>query len=59
LKEFLSQKGIAYDDRDVTANRQYADELSNKYGYRSVPVTISGDKVVVGFDPQKLETTLQ
>jgi S1-C subfamily serine protease len=55
VKDFLSQKGIAYEDRDVSRNRAYAQELVNNTGQMGVPVTVFNGQVVVGFDRPKLE----
>jgi glutaredoxin len=57
VKEFLSQKGVAYLDRDISKDEKALAELS-QLGYMTTPVTkINGD-VVVGFDARRLETLL-
>ena len=57
VKDFLSQKGISYEERDVSRNRSYAQELVNNTGQMGVPVTVFDGQVVVGFDRSKLEET--
>ncbi len=57
MKEFLSRKGVAYTERDISRDEQALDELS-KLGYMTTPVTkIDGD-VVIGFDQKRLEALL-
>jgi glutaredoxin len=58
LKEFLSQNGVPYTDRDVATDEQALEELS-ALGYMTTPVTTIDGEVVVGFDRTKLEALLQ
>jgi glutaredoxin len=58
LKEFLSQNGVPYTDRDVATDEQALEELS-ALGYMTTPVTKIDGEVVVGFDRAKLEALLQ
>jgi glutaredoxin 3 len=55
VKEFLSQRGISFEERDVSRNRSYAEELVRNTGQMGVPVTIIDGEVVVGFDRGRLE----
>jgi glutaredoxin 3 len=57
LKEFLSQKGISFEERDVSRDPVAAQELA-KMGQRGVPVTIIDGQTIVGFDRARLETAL-
>ncbi|MHB0886084.1 MAG: glutaredoxin family protein [Bacillota bacterium] len=56
-KEFLSQKGISYVEKDVASDTAAAKDLMSK-GFRFVPVIYVGDEVVAGFDRAKLEKLL-
>jgi len=58
VKEFLSQKNIAFTERDVTQNAEALAELE-AIGVMSTPVTVIGDEVIVGFDQQKLAQALK
>ena len=58
MKEFLSQKGVQYSEKDVAADREAAREMIQKTGQRGVPVVTIGDNVVIGFDRAKLEQLL-
>lgn len=55
VKDFLSQRGISFEERDVSRNSSYAQELVNNTGQMGVPVTIIDGEVVVGFDRGRLE----
>jgi glutaredoxin 3 len=55
VKEFLSQKGIDFEERDVSRNPSYARELVSSTGQMGVPVTIIDGQVVVGFDRVRLQ----
>ena len=54
VKEFLSQRGVAYIDRDVSADEKALDELS-QLRVMTTPVVIIDGEIVVGFDREKLE----
>jgi glutaredoxin 3 len=55
VKEFLSQKGINFEERDVSRNPSYAQELMRSTGQMGVPVTIINGQTVVGFDRDRLQ----
>lgn len=56
-KEFLSQHGIEFDDRNIAADPAALDEL-RKMHVMTTPVTKIGDAVIVGFDEEKLRKEL-
>ncbi len=58
VKEFLSRKGITFEERDVSRNSSYAQELVRSTGQMGVPVTIINGQTVVGFDRGRLEQLL-
>ena len=55
VKQFLSQRGISFEERDVSRSSSYAQELMNSTGQMGVPVTIIDGEIVVGFDRGRLE----
>jgi len=57
VKEFLSRDGRAFTERLVDEDDVAYDDLL-ALGYRTVPVTVIGERVVVGFDPDALATAL-
>jgi glutaredoxin 3 len=56
-KEFLSQRGVAFSEKDVSRDPQAASELQ-KLGQRGVPVILVDGQMVVGFDRARLERLL-
>ena len=57
VKEFLSQKKVAFVERNIAQDETALAELE-KLGIMTTPVTVIGDQVVVGFDKGKLEQYL-
>ena len=57
MKEFLSQAGHRFDVALVDEDDHAYDELL-KLGYRTVPVTVIGQRVIAGFDPDALTKAL-
>lgn len=58
LKRFLSQRGIVYEEKDVSRDRNAAMEMVQKTGQRGVPVTFIDGEAVVGFNPSRLDQLL-
>ena len=58
VEEYLSQKGIGFEERDVSSNQSYAQELARTTGQMGVPVTIIDGQTVIGFDRNRLEQIL-
>lgn len=58
VQEFLAQKGVSFEERDITKNEKYVDEL-DEMGYASTPVTIIDGETVLGFDRRRLEELLK
>ena len=57
MKEFLSRAGVPYVVRDVDEDDAAYRELIAR-GWRSVPVTLIGDRAVRGYDPKALREAL-
>jgi glutaredoxin len=53
VKEFLSRAGVPFTAFNVDEDDRAYDELIAR-GFRSVPVTVIGDRVVKGFDADGL-----
>jgi len=58
VEEFLSQRGIPFEERDVSRDRAAAEELVRSTGQMGVPVTIIDGQTVIGFDQPRLEEIL-
>ena len=57
VKGYLSQKGVPYDERDMTQNELYLQELED-LGVMTAPVLKIGDEVIVGFDRARIDQAL-
>ncbi len=57
VKEDLSQKGIAFTERDLSKDDEAMKELQ-KMGVMTTPVTTIDGEIVIGFDQNKLEQLL-
>lgn len=57
MKGFLSQRGVAYTERDISTDPAAVEELS-KLGYMTTPVTTINGEIVIGFDQKRLESLL-
>jgi len=57
VKEFLSQNGIAYEEKDVSADEAALHELMHM-GVFTTPATVIQGEVVVGFDRNRLAELL-
>jgi len=57
VKEYLSQKQVSFEDRDITTHPTAISELQ-RLGFMTTPVTVIGEKLIVGFDVPKLDEAL-
>lgn len=57
MKEFLSQKGVAFEERDVAQDEATLTELE-QLGVFTTPVTVIDGEVVIGFDRERLNALL-
>lgn len=55
--EYLSQKGVPYEARDVRTDPTAREELV-AMGFRSTPVVVIGDEKIVGFNPARIDQAL-
>jgi glutaredoxin 3 len=55
--EYLSQKGIAFTERNVGKDPKAREELM-ALGLLSLPVIIIGDKRLTGFNPNAIDAAL-
>ena len=58
-KEYLSSKGISYQDIDVSSNKAAADEMAKLSGQMSVPVITIDGNVINGFDKGKIDSLVK
>jgi glutaredoxin-like YruB-family protein len=58
-KGFFAQKGITYREIDVLANnKEFAREMIEKSGQKTVPVIEIDGKIIVGFQPEQFLAAL-
>lgn len=58
-KDFLKEKGIEFEDIDVSADTAKAQEMIDKSGQMGVPVLEINGKILVGFDKEAIEKALE
>jgi glutaredoxin-like YruB-family protein len=58
VKSFLSDKGVEFEERDISLDPQAVHDLVNKYESRSTPTLVIGKRVFIGFDPDQLQEAL-
>lgn len=57
-KDYLSSKGIAYKNIDVSEDAAAREEMVKISGQMGVPVIVIDNQVVVGFDKDKIDALL-
>lgn len=56
-KEYLQEKGVSYEEKNISTDPAARKELMQK-GYMGVPVIIVKGEEIVGFDKARLEQLL-
>lgn len=54
LKEFLKEKGVDFEESDVSKDEKAKEEMIKKSGKLEVPVIEIDGQIVVGFDKEKI-----
>lgn len=57
-KDFLKEKEIGYTEYDVAHDLARRQEMIQKSGQMGVPVILVGDELIVGFDQERLTSSL-
>lgn len=59
-KQYLDQKDIAYEDKNVEEDKAAYEELMGKIGgnFRGVPVIDINGEIILGFDRPKIDAAL-
>ena len=57
-KDYLSAKGVSYQNIDVSVDRKAADEMVKISGQMGVPVIVINSQVLVGFDKSRIDALL-
>ena len=59
IKNYLTEKGLDYQEIDVGEDSDSVEEMIALTGQRNVPVTVIDGEVIVGFDRKALEEQLK
>lgn len=57
LKTYLEEQNISYEERNIDESEEARQELS-KLGIMSVPLTLIGEKQILGFNPNRIKKAL-
>ncbi len=57
-KTFFKEKGIEYEEKDVTHDENLQQEMVKRSGQFAVPVIDIGGTIIVGFQKEKIEAAL-
>lgn len=57
-KDFLKERGIEYTDYDVAHDLEKRQEMIQKSGQMGVPVIFIGNEMIIGFDRERIASTL-
>ena len=57
-KNYLSERGVTYDEHDISRDQAAAEEAVRLAGRKAVPVIVADDQVLVGFHEDELEDLL-
>ena len=57
-KEFLKERGIEFEDIDVSTDVKGREEMISKSGQMGVPQIEINGKIIIGFDKEALEKEL-
>lgn len=58
VKGYLKEKGVEFEDIDVSADQEKANEMVEKSGQMGVPVIEIDGTIIVGFDQAKIDEAL-
>jgi glutaredoxin 3 len=58
VKSYLKTKGVDYREVDVVDDAQAARRMMELTGQKSVPVITIGERYIVGYDPDRIDSML-
>ncbi len=59
VKDFLKEKGVKFEEIDVSVDRDAAKRMIAKSGHMGVPQVEINGKIIVGFNREALEKELE
>lgn len=57
-KEYISSKGVSYQELDVSADKEAAEEAVKLSGQTGVPVLKINNEVIIGFDKERIDSLI-
>jgi len=58
-KEYLANKKVEFEDRDVESDPKFTEEAVTKSGQRGIPVIDIDGTIILGFDRPKIDAALR
>lgn len=58
-KEYLNQKNVPYEEKNVEIDLQARDEMVEKSGQLGVPVIDVNGKIIIGYSPDEIDRALE
>jgi glutaredoxin-like YruB-family protein len=58
VKSYLKTKGVNYNEVNVVEDIDAAQKMVELTGQRSVPVVTIGERYIVGYDPDRIDSML-
>ena len=59
VKEYLKEKKVKFTEFNVAKDEKSKEEMIERSGQMGVPVIIIDEKIIVGFDPEKIDKALK
>ena len=59
VKDYLEKIGVAFTEKNVEEQREYAEEAVKKSGQTGIPVIDIDGTIIVGFDRPRIDATLK
>jgi len=58
VKFVLAERGVAFEERDISIDAAAVRELTDNDHCHSTPTLVIGEEVMIGFDPERLDEIL-
>jgi len=58
-KEYFKEKGVRYEEKDVSRDEAAQQEMIDKSGAFATPVIDIGGKIIIGFRKEEIEEALE
>ncbi len=58
-RRFLSGKGVELEERNLWTHKEYREEFAKITNVMTVPVTVIGEKVIIGHNPRAFQSAIE